>query len=90
MLADMFRGRAAQFLAINEALTDSNRRLIQSSLGAPETDDWLHDVFLELFFAGLEIVSGGGGIKPPVPGKQDKMINKVTTEISLMELASAG
>lgn len=89
-LADLFQGRSAQFLAIIETLANSNRRLIQTSHGAPESDDCLHEVYLELFFAGLEIVSGGGGIKPCLPGKNTKALDDVLDGISLIQLACHG
>ena len=90
MLAEKFIGRSAQFLAILESLTNTNRRTIQTCIGAPEADDCLHDVYLELFFAGVEIVAGGGGIKPVLPGRSEVPIHNVVTGLSLIELASAG
>ena len=94
MLADQYRGRAAQFLAIVETLSNSNRRLGQTSLGSPESDETMYDVFLELFFAGVEIVAGGGGgggsVKPMFPGKHEKPINNITNEMTLIDLATAG
>lgn len=89
-MAELFRSRAEQFLAITECLRNSNRRLVQTSLGAPENDDCFYDVYLELFFAGLEIVAGGGGAKPPAAGKHTDLIRDVTNTISLIDLASAG
>ena len=88
LLAETFRSRASQFLAVIEALTNSNRRLVQSSLGAPDNDDRL-EAYLELFFAGVELLAGGGGAKPPVPGKQDLAIADVANGISLINLASS-
>lgn len=89
-MAELFRSRAGQFLAITECLRNSNRRLIQTSLGAPENDDCFYDVYLELFFAGIEIVAGGGGAKPLPAGKHNDLISDVTNTISLIDLASAG
>ena len=63
---------------------------MQTSLGAPESDDCMHDVFLELFFVGLELVAGGGGAKPPIPGKQPSAISNTISGMSLIDLASAG
>ncbi|XP_074024365.1 cilia- and flagella-associated protein 54 [Numenius arquata] len=58
LLAEMFDGAAAQFLAILEALSDSSRHVLRP---APPVSDEIeiHDVISELFFAGLEILSGG-------------------------------
>lgn len=54
----MFEGSAAQFLAILETLTDSTRRTLLTSPAAPDTEDYILDTFSELFFAGMEIISG--------------------------------
>lgn len=53
----MFDGVAAQFLAILEALSDSNRRVLHSAPPVPDEIE-IRDVISELFFAGLEILSG--------------------------------
>ena len=90
MLADQFSSRAAQFLAIVETLTNSNRRFGQTAPGVPESDESIYDVYLELFFAGVELVSGGGGTKPRLPGKNEKLINNITNDLSLIDLATAG
>ncbi|NXI45329.1 CFA54 protein, partial [Galbula dea] len=57
LLTEMFDGVAAQFLAILEALSDSSRRVLHP---APPASDEIEicDVISELFFAGLEILSG--------------------------------
>ena len=90
MLADLFHGRAAQFLAIVETLTNSNRRIGQTAPAVPESDESIYDAYLELFFAGVELVSGGGGTKPSLPGKLEKPINNTTNDLSLIDLATAG
>lgn len=90
MVVDLFCGRAAQFLAIIETLTNSNRRVGQTAPGVPESDESIYDVYLELFFAGVELVSGGGGTKPRPPGKHEKPISSITNDISLIDLATAG
>ena len=58
LLAEMFEGSAAQFLAILETLADSTRRTLLTSPAAADTEDYILDTFSELFFAGLEIISG--------------------------------
>ena len=90
MLADLFRSRAGQFLTIIETLSNSNRRVAQTAPGALESDESIYEVYLELFFAGVELIAGGGGIKPPVPGKQAKALNNITNDMSLIDLATAG
>ncbi|XP_019370589.1 PREDICTED: cilia- and flagella-associated protein 54 isoform X2 [Gavialis gangeticus] len=59
LLTEMFDGTSAQFLAIIEALSDSNRRLLHTAPSLPEEPE-IRDVISELFFAGMEILSGGG------------------------------
>ncbi|KAM8971997.1 cilia- and flagella-associated protein 54 [Pelodytes ibericus] len=59
LLVEMFSNNAAQFLAILEALSDSNRRVLQAGPPIPDEPE-IHDVIAELFFAGINILSGGG------------------------------
>ncbi|XP_063783817.1 cilia- and flagella-associated protein 54 isoform X2 [Pseudophryne corroboree] len=59
LLIEMFGNNASQFLAILEALADSNRRLFQAGPPLPDEPE-IHDVIAELFFAGIDILSGGG------------------------------
>ncbi|NXN44468.1 CFA54 protein, partial [Rhinoptilus africanus] len=57
LLTEMFDSAAAQFLAILEALSDSSRHVLHPT--PPVTDEIeIRDVVSELFFAGLEILSG--------------------------------
>ncbi|XP_021247900.1 cilia- and flagella-associated protein 54 isoform X2 [Numida meleagris] len=58
LLMEMFDGTAAQFLAILEALSDSSRRVLHPTPPVPDEPE-IRDVISELFFAGLEILSGG-------------------------------
>ncbi|CAF1268835.1 unnamed protein product, partial [Didymodactylos carnosus] len=51
LLSEMFDCRAAQFLAILEALNDLNRRLVLTSPAASDNDPEILDVTLELFYA---------------------------------------
>ncbi|XP_021355787.1 cilia- and flagella-associated protein 54-like isoform X2 [Mizuhopecten yessoensis] len=76
LLSDMLEGSAAQFLCILESLNDTNRRTILTSPPAADSEVEILDVYAELFLAGQEILSGGGGrrgsgVKPtshiPVP-----------------------
>ncbi|KAL2309589.1 hypothetical protein Nmel_005802, partial [Mimus melanotis] len=58
LLLKMFDGAAAQFLAILEALSDSNRNLFPPHPPVPDEIE-IRGVTSELFSAGLEILSGG-------------------------------
>ncbi|KAM6301684.1 cilia- and flagella-associated protein 54 [Podargus strigoides] len=58
LLTEMFDGAAAQFLAILEALSDSSRGVLCPTPPVPDEIE-IRDVTSELFFAGLEILSGG-------------------------------
>lgn len=53
----MFDCTAAQFLAILEALSDSSRHVLRPAPPVPDEIE-IRDVISELFFAGLEILSG--------------------------------
>lgn len=58
LLGDMFDCRCAQFLAILQALSDSNRRLVLTSPAAGEQEIEILDVTSELFYAALYILQG--------------------------------
>ncbi|XP_009880942.1 PREDICTED: uncharacterized protein CFAP54 [Charadrius vociferus] len=58
LLTEMFDSAAAQFLAILEALSDSSRRVLHPAPPVPDEVE-IRDVISELFYAGLEILSGG-------------------------------
>ena len=58
MLADMFEGGSAQFLAILESLSDSNRRIMLTSPPTLENEPEILDVYAELFLAAQEILAG--------------------------------
>ena len=90
MLSEAFQGRSAQLLAVIEALTDSKRRIAQTSLGAPESDDSILDVFAELFFAGCELIAGGGGTRAPSPGKHESVITDNIEDVQLIDMAVKG
>ncbi|XP_071490299.1 cilia- and flagella-associated protein 54-like [Diadema antillarum] len=90
LLSDMFEGSAAQFLAILETLADSTRRTLLTSPAAPDTEDYILDTFSELFFAGMEIISGGGGNRPRNPQSvNDINLSGVVLDRSLIDLAAA-
>jgi hypothetical protein len=57
----MFDCSSAQFLAIEEALSDSNRRIAMPMPAGGESDFENLDVVLELLYAAEYIVNGGGG-----------------------------
>uniref|UniRef100_U3I3C4 Cilia and flagella associated protein 54 n=1 Tax=Anas platyrhynchos platyrhynchos TaxID=8840 RepID=U3I3C4_ANAPP len=57
LLTEMFDCTAAQFLAILEALSDSSRHVLRPAPPVPDEIE-IRDVISELFFAGLEILSG--------------------------------
>ncbi|NXW65424.1 CFA54 protein, partial [Eurystomus gularis] len=59
LLTEMFDGVAARFLAILEALSDSSKHVLHPAPPTPVRNE-IHDVISELFFAGLEILSGNG------------------------------
>lgn len=60
LLGDMFDCRCAQFLAILQALSNSNRRLVLTSPAAAEQDMEIIDVTAELFYAAQYILQGIG------------------------------
>ncbi|NXJ97084.1 CFA54 protein, partial [Corythaixoides concolor] len=57
LLTEMFDSASAQFLAILEALSDSSRHVLRPAAPVPDEIE-NRDVISELFFAGLEILSG--------------------------------
>ena len=59
----MFDCTSAQFLAIEEALDERNRRIVLPSLAPGDTEYELFDVVLELFVAAEFIVTGGARIQ---------------------------
>ncbi|XP_055883699.1 cilia- and flagella-associated protein 54-like isoform X2 [Biomphalaria glabrata] len=61
LLGELFDGGSAQFLAILESLSNSNRRLFHPSPAASDSDPEILDVFAELLMAAQEILAGGAG-----------------------------
>lgn len=92
LMSDM-QGTAAKFLAILEALSETHRRTLHCEAPAPDTEDTAIDVCAELFFAGMEIVAGGGGSKQSHVVKNKGVIHPSVMELhntSLMELVAKG
>ena len=89
----MFQGTAAQFLAILEALSETQRRTLHCEAPVPDAEDTAVDVCSELFFAGMEVVAGGGGMRHTHALRHDSDINPFVWELrhsSLMELVAKG
>ncbi|XP_027049490.1 cilia- and flagella-associated protein 54-like [Pocillopora damicornis] len=85
------QGTAAKFLAILEALSETYRRTLHCEAPTPDAEDTAIDVCAELFFAGMEIIAGGGGIKQAL--KHDGVIHPSVWELqntSIMELVAKG
>ncbi|XP_066490590.1 cilia- and flagella-associated protein 54 [Tiliqua scincoides] len=59
LLMEMFDCSSSQFFAILEALFDKNRRTLIPSPPIPDELE-IRDVISELFFAGMDILDGGG------------------------------
>ncbi|XP_053319636.1 cilia- and flagella-associated protein 54 [Spea bombifrons] len=91
LLVEMFAGgAAAQFLAILEALSQSNRRVLQGGPPVPDEPE-IHDVIAELFFAGTDILSGGGNkADRSSHGNCQTELCKLLKQMSLLELAVKG
>ncbi|XP_018107846.1 cilia- and flagella-associated protein 54 isoform X2 [Xenopus laevis] len=85
LLVEMFDNGAVQFLAIIEALSDSNRRVLQGGPPVPDEPE-IHDVIAELFFAGSDIVAGGGNKGQRGSCGQTELL-KWLEQASLLDLA---
>ncbi|KAK3792964.1 hypothetical protein RRG08_060658 [Elysia crispata] len=95
LLADMFDGGSAQFLAILESLSDSNRRILQTSPPAPDNEPEILDVFCELLMAAQEILAGGAGNRVTGANKAQMALGappltSVIPQGSLMAMAARG
>lgn len=87
------QGTAAKFLAILEALSETHRRTLHCEAPAPDAEDTAIDVCAELFFAGMEIIAGGGGSKQSHVVKNKGGIHPSVRELQntlLMELVAKG
>ncbi|XP_042201535.1 cilia- and flagella-associated protein 54 [Callorhinchus milii] len=89
LLAEMFDGSAAQFLAILEAVTNSYRRVLHTGPPLPAETE-VYDVLMELILAGVEILAGGGGNTQYYMTSSTNPIAGIVELKSLIEMASAG
>ena len=86
----MFDCSSAQFLAIEEALSDSNRRIAIPGPTTNENEPEILDVTLELLFAA-EYLSNGGGGKSPITNEQLSDLSAlVAGDLSLLSIAIMG
>lgn len=87
----MFDCSSGQFLAVEEALNDSNRRI---GLPAPAVNDnefELLDVALELLFAAEYLANGGGGRQSLLQPKDiTDFKGLVLNDLSQISMASNG
>lgn len=86
----MFDCSASQFLAIQEALSESNRRIGMPTPAANENEVEILDVALELFFAAEYLINGGGGRAKLANEKLSQFKAVQTTNKSLIQLAIEG
>nr|XP_057944060.1 cilia- and flagella-associated protein 54-like isoform X3 [Doryrhamphus excisus] len=87
MLMGLFDSSAAQFLAISEALWDSSLRPLQARI--PDEPE-LQEVVLELFSAGIGILSGVASTSDQKRSDQCCVpLSALTTTSTLMEVAIA-
>jgi hypothetical protein len=63
LLADLFQGIAAQFLAILQALGVPHRRTLQCKAPTGSIDDTTLDIYPELFVAGVDLISGNNNAR---------------------------
>ncbi|KAJ7353995.1 hypothetical protein OS493_030845 [Desmophyllum pertusum] len=92
LLTDL-QGTSAKFLAILEALSETHRRTLHCEAPTPDAEDTAIDVCAELFFAGMDIIAGGGGTKQSHVVKHEGGIHSSVWELqntSLMELVAKG
>ncbi len=92
----MFEGSAGQILCLLETLHDPNKRPLQFGKPVPDTEPEMLDVYFELFTAGKEILSGGGGLSaltvPPTRVNFNGIpsLQAVLGEGSIVDLATDG
>ena len=80
-------------MAILEALSETHRRTLHCEAPTPDAEDTAIDVCAELFFAGMEIIAGGGGTKQSHAVKHEGSIHPSVWELqntALMELVAKG
>ena len=83
----MFDCSAAQFLAVEEALRDTNRRIAMPTPAATESEFELLDVVLELFFAAEYLANGGGGRSPITNDQMSEFKSLVFSNQSIVTMA---
>ena len=83
----MFDCSSAQFLAIEEALSESNRRIAMPMPAANESEFENLDAVLELLFAAEHIANGGGGKYPIENSELQDFKSVFNSNISLMNMA---
>ncbi|CAF3330500.1 unnamed protein product [Rotaria sp. Silwood1] len=93
LLSDMFDCRCAQFLAILQALSDSNRRLVLTSPAASEQEIEILDVTTELFYAAQYILQVKHANVDQIAGANENSTYPNITlkqDVSLIDLAVNG
>jgi hypothetical protein len=93
LLGDMFDCRCAQFLAILQALSDSNRRLILTGPPVSEQEIEILDVTTELFYAAQYILQvKHTNVDQIIGANENSTYPNITLrqEISLLDLAVTG
>ncbi|XP_061438715.1 cilia- and flagella-associated protein 54 [Rhineura floridana] len=87
LLMEMFDCNSSHFFAILEALFDRNRRTLIPSPPVPDEQE-VRDVVSELFFAGMDILDGGGmNVQGSIPADVSCVI---TAKSTLMQQILAG
>ncbi|CAF2892388.1 unnamed protein product [Rotaria sp. Silwood2] len=93
LLSDMFDCRCAQFLAILQALSDSNRRLVLTSPAASEQEIEILDVTTELFYAAQYILQVKHANVAQIAGANENSTYPniiLKQDVSLIDLAVNG
>ncbi|XP_053884520.1 cilia- and flagella-associated protein 54 isoform X2 [Malaclemys terrapin pileata] len=89
LLTEMFDGTAAHFLAILEALSDSNRRVLRPAPPVPDETE-IRDVVSELFFAGMDILAGGGSFASTQGSYCTESSGVINESLTLLQLILTG
>ncbi|XP_032644428.1 cilia- and flagella-associated protein 54 isoform X3 [Chelonoidis abingdonii] len=89
LLTEMFDGTAAHFLAILEALSDSNRQALRPAPPVPDETE-IRDVVSELFFAGMDILAGGGSFASTQGSYCAEFSGVISASSTLLQLILTG
>ncbi|XP_050791921.1 cilia- and flagella-associated protein 54 [Gopherus flavomarginatus] len=89
LLTEMFDGTAAHFLAILEALSDSNRQALRPAPPVPDETE-IRDVVSELFFAGMDILAGGGSFASTQGSYCTESSGVISASSTLLQLILTG